>query len=161
MRKISVAAVAMILATAGYFTVFWGFEALRMLTSPNYGLEDAWHSQGIFEIGRLFSLSPIGLIKLAALFATIKLAVAVICAAHIADRLRALAGGKPMPEILEAGLILVMLVTTVSAVSAILAQNIDLGRDQAIQLLLATVGAALCVLERSYARAEEQSPSYP
>ena len=114
MRKLSAAAVAMILAIALYFTLFWGFEALRMLTSPTYGLEDVWHSQFVFEIGRLFSLSPLGLIRLAAFFGTLKLAVAAICAVHIGDRFRALAGGKAEPEILEAGLMLVVVISIVS-----------------------------------------------
>lgn len=95
MRKLSAAAVAMILAIALYFTLFWGFEALRMLTSPTYSLEDVWRSQFVFEIGGLFALSPLGLIKLAAFFATLKLAVAAICAVHIADRFRSLAGARP------------------------------------------------------------------
>ena len=111
MRKLSTAAVAMILAIAFYFTLFWGFDALRMLTSPTYGLEEVWRSQFVFEIGRLFGLAPLGLIKLAAFFATLKLAVAAICAVHIADRFRALGGGTANTDILDAGLVLVMLIT--------------------------------------------------
>ena len=111
MRKLSTAAVAMILAIAFYFTLFWGFDALRMLTSPTYGLEEVWRSQFVFEIGRLFGLAPIGLIKLAAFFAMLKLAVAAICAVHIGDRFRALGGGKANTDILDAGLVLVMLIT--------------------------------------------------
>ena len=65
-----------------------------MLTSPTYGLEDVWRSQFVFAIGSLFGLGPIGLIKLAAFFAALKLAVAGICAVHIFDRFRGLAGGK-------------------------------------------------------------------
>lgn len=152
MRKLSAAAVAMILAIALYFTLFWGFEALHMLTSPTYGLEDVWRSQFVFEIGRLFGLSPFGLIKLAAFFATLKLAVAAICAVHIADRFRALAGGKAEPEILEAGLMLVVIISIASVGPAIWAQNADLVREQVIQLMLAAVAAALCILERSYER---------
>ena len=45
MRKVSGATVAMILAIALYFTLFWGFDALRVLTSPTYGLEDVWRTQ--------------------------------------------------------------------------------------------------------------------
>ena len=82
-----------------------------MLTSPTYGLEDVWRSQFVFAIGSLFGLSPIGLIKLAAFFGTLKLAVAGICAVHILDRLRALVGGKADSEILEGGLILVVLIS--------------------------------------------------
>ena len=80
MRKVSSATVTMILGIALYFTLFWGFDALRMLTSPTYGLEDVWRSQFVFGIGSVLGLGPIGLIKLAAFFATLKLAVAVICA---------------------------------------------------------------------------------
>ena len=105
MRKLSGAAVAMILAIALYFTLFWGFDALRILTSPTYGLEDVWRSQFVFAIGGLFGLSPIGLLKLAAFFGALKLAVAGICAVHILDRLGALVGGKADSEVLEGGLI--------------------------------------------------------
>jgi hypothetical protein len=159
MRKLSPASVAMILAIAVYFALFWGFEALRMLTSPTYGLEDVWHSQFVFEIGRLFSLSPMGLLKLAAFFGTLKLAVAGICAVHIVDRFRTVAGGKASPEILEAGLLLVVLISIGSAAPAIWLHNADLVREQVIQLLLAAVAAGLCVLERSYDRDERPPPA--
>src|ERR1700690_3794279 len=108
MRKLSSAAVGMIMGVALYFTLFWGFDALRILPSPTYGLEDVWRSQFVFAIGSLFSLSPIGLIKLAAFFGALKLAVAGICAVHVLDRLRAFVGGKADSEILEGGLILVV-----------------------------------------------------
>ncbi len=150
MRKASNATVAMILGVALYFTLFWGFEALRMLTSPTYGLEDVWRSQFIFGIGSLFGLGPIGLIKLAAFFGTLKLAVAAVCAVHIADRLRCLAGGRPESEVLEGGLILVVLITIASAGPAVWSQNVDLLREQVIQLSLAALATALCIVERSY-----------
>ena len=152
MRKLSAAAVAMILAISFYFTLFWGFDALRMLTSPTYGLEDVWRSQFVFEIGRLFGLSPYGLIKLAAFFGTLKLAVAAICAVHIADRFRALVGGKAQPEILAAALVLVVLIRIAAAGPAIWVRNADLVREQTIQLMFAGVAVALCILERSYER---------
>jgi hypothetical protein len=155
MRKLSAAAVAMILAIAFYFTLFWGFDALRMLTSPTYGLEDVWRSQFVFAIGRIFGLAPLGLIKLAAFFATLKLAVAMICAVHIADRFRALAGGKANSEILDAGLVLVMLISMASIGPAVWTQNAELVREQAITLLLVGVAAGLGLVERSYQRADK------
>lgn len=154
MRKVSGATVAMILGIALYFTLFWGFDALRMLTSPTYGLEDVWRSQFVFGIGRVLGLGPVGLIQLAAFFGTLKLAVAATCAVHIADRLRCLAGGKPDSEVLEGGLILVVLVTIASAGPAVWAQNTDLVREQALQLFLAAVATALCIFERSYQNVE-------
>ncbi len=71
MQRTSIAAVVVIIAISLYFTLF-GYDAFRILTSPSYGLEDVWHSQFIFGIGRVFGLGPIGLIKLAAFFGTRK-----------------------------------------------------------------------------------------
>jgi len=153
MRKLSTAAVAMILAIAFYFTLFWGFDALRMLTSPTYGLEEVYRSQFVFEIGRIFGLAPLGLIKLAAFFAMIKLAVAAICAVHIGDRFRTLAGGKANSEILDAGLVLVMLVTMLSIGPAIWTHNAELVRELTITLMLVGVAAGLGLVERNYERA--------
>jgi hypothetical protein len=152
MRKLSTAAVAMILAIAFYFAVFWGFDALRMLTSPTYGLEEVWRSQFIFELGRLFGLAPLGLIKLAAFFAVLKLAVAAICAVQIIERFRSLAGGKAETEVFETGLMLVALISIVSIGPAIWMHNGDLVRQQAIYLMLAGVAAGLGISERNYDR---------
>jgi hypothetical protein len=157
MRKLSVAAVAMTMAIAFYFTLFWGFDALRMLSSPTYGLEEVWRSQFVFEIGRLFGLAPLGLIKLAAFLATLKLAVAGICAAHILNRFRSLRGGKADTEIFEAGLMLVVLISIASVGPAIWSHNADLVREQTIQLMLVGVAAGLGILERRYEREAEAS----
>jgi hypothetical protein len=159
MRRLSTAAVAMILAIAFYFTLFWGFDALRMLTSPTYGLEDVWRSQLVFQIGRLFGLAPLALIKLAAFIATLKLAVAAICAVHIADRLRAFAGGTANSEILDAGLVLVLLISIATVAPAIWTQNADLVREQVITLLLVGVAAGLGALERGYQRSAPTVPA--
>jgi hypothetical protein len=154
MRKVSSATVAMILAIAFYFTLFWGFDALRVLTSPTYGLEDVWHSQYVFGIGRWFGLGPVGLIQLAAFFGTLKLAVAAICAVHIIDRLRSLAVGKPVSDLLEGALILVVLITIASSGPAVWPHNPELLREQVIQLVLAGVATALCMVERGYSPAK-------
>jgi hypothetical protein len=150
MRKVSSATVATILAIALYFTLFWGFDALRILTSPTYGLEDVWRSQYVFGVGRMFGLAPVALLQLAAFFGTLKLAVAVVCAIHLVDRLRSLAGGKPASEVLEGGMALVVLISAVSAGPAIWSQNNELVREQVIQLVLAGLAIALCMVERSY-----------
>jgi len=161
MRKLSTVAVAMILAIAFYFTLYWGFDALRMLTSPTYGLDEVWRSQFVFEIGRLFGLAPLGLIKLAAFFATLKLAVAGICAMHILDRFHSLRGGKANSEIFEAGLMLVVLISIVSVGPAIWSHNADLVREQTINLMLAGVAAGLGILERRYDHEAEETTELP
>jgi hypothetical protein len=157
MRKLSGAAVAVIMGVALYFTLVWGYDGLCMLTSPSYGLEDVWRSQFVFGIGSLFGLGPIGLIKLAAFFGAVKLAVACICAVHILDRLRAFVAGKADSEILEGGLILIVLISIVSVGPAVWSQNADLVRESTIQLMLAAVATALCLVERSYGHSAEEA----
>jgi len=158
MRKLSSATVVIIVGVALYFTLAWGNDGLRMLTSPSYGLDDVWRSQFVFAIGSVFGLGPIGLIKLAAFFGAVKLAVAGICAVHILDRLRALMGGTANSEILEGGLILVVAISIVSVGPAVWSQNAGLVRETTIQLILAAVATALCLVERGYVRPCPPSP---
>ncbi|MGH6664354.1 MAG: hypothetical protein ACREB2_05565 [Pseudolabrys sp.] len=157
MRKLSVLAVAMIVAISLYFTFAWGYDGLRMLTSPTYGLDDVWRSQFIFVIGSLFGLGPMGLVKLAAFFGALKLAVAGICLIHILDRCRSLAGGTANSEILEGALIIVVMFSIISVGPSIQSQNVELVRAETIQLMLAAVATALCLLERKYGRADEDT----
>jgi hypothetical protein len=104
---------AIIVAIALYFAVVWGYDGVRILSSPSYGLDEVWRSQFIFTLGSLFGLGPIGLIKLAAFFGALKLAVAFICLVHIADRFRSLSRGQANSEILEAGLILIVTISII------------------------------------------------
>ena len=149
MRRASGVVVAMILAIALYFMLFWGFDALRILTSSTYGLEDVWRSQVIFGIGRILGLGPEGLIKLAAVFGALKLTVAGVCAVHVLDRARTLIGGKADSEILETGLLLAVAISIVAVIPALRSENADLVREHTIQLLLAGLAAALCIIERA------------
>jgi hypothetical protein len=155
MRKNSRAAVAMMLGIAFYFTLSWGYDALRMLTGPAYGLEDVSRSQFIFVIGHLFGLEPVGLIKLAAFLATLKLAAASICAVHLFDRMRTVFGGTADTDILEAGLILIVIISIVSVGPAVWAHDAALLREHVIQLLLAAVATGLCLVERNHAEVDE------
>ena len=157
MRKLNNAPMAIILAIAAYFTLIWGFEALRMLASPAYGLDEVWRSQFVFAIGRWFALSPLGLIKLAAFFATLKLAAALICLAYIVARVRAWPE-KGSADLLEAGLILVVIISIFSVGPAVWAKNADLVREYTIQIVLAAVAAACCLIERHAARPPVAEP---
>lgn len=152
MRKVSGVSVAMIMAIALYFTLFWGYDALRVLTSPTYGLEEVWRSQFVFGIGSYFGLQPMGLLKLAAFFGAVKLVVALACAVHLADRLRTIAGGKANADVLEGGLMLVVAVCLVSAGPAMWSNNAELLREHVLQLVLAAVAVGLCLVERNYTR---------
>jgi hypothetical protein len=142
------ATVAMIVAIALYFTLAWGFDGIRALTSPNYGLEDVWRAQVIFAMGRYVSLGPIGLLKLAAFVAAVKLAIAAICGWHLVDRFRSFAGRQARVEVLETAMMIVVAIGIVSAGPAIRSSSIDLLREQVIQVVLAALAIALCLVER-------------
>jgi hypothetical protein len=154
MRKISRFTVPMILAIALYFAASWGLDALSAFTSPSYGLDDA-RAQFIFALGGVFGLGPVGLIKLAAFFAGVKLVAAIACAFHIADRFRTLAGGKADTRILEGGLITIALICFICIGAAGLSGNGAALRDQLIQFVLAALAIALCATERGAQPAEE------
>jgi hypothetical protein len=155
MRRASGAIGAMILAIAIYFTLFWGYDALRILTSPTYGLEDVWRSQVVFGIGRYAGFGPEALIKLAAALGAVKLAIAGVCAVHVFERLRALfAKTAPANEMFETALILAVGISVASLVPAIWSQNADLAREHTIQLFLAGLTGAFCMVERSGKKAE-------
>jgi hypothetical protein len=87
-------------------------------------------------------------------FGTLKRAVACICAIHIADRLRCMTCGEPNSEILEAGLILVILISIASVGPAAWSNSIGVMREHALQLLFAGLAVALCIVERSYLRSD-------
>jgi hypothetical protein len=151
-QKISHATMAIIVAVALYFAVDWGYDGLCILSSPSYGLEDAWRSQFVFAIGSLVGLGPIGLIKLAAFFGALKLAVACICVIHVADRFRSLSRGRANSEILEAALILIVAISIVSVGPASFRDGTELIREHTLPLLLAALATGLCIFERNYAQ---------
>jgi hypothetical protein len=159
--KLSCVAIATVMAISLYFVLSWGLDALRLLTSPTYGLDDVWRAQVVFAMGHVFGLMPLGLIKLAAFLATLKLAVAVICAVHIIDRLRNFIGGTANPEVLEAGLILIVAISIVSVGPAVWSHNGDLVREYVLQLALAGIAVALCMVERVSARDETMALATP
>lgn len=160
MRKISGATTAIILAVSLYFTLFWGFDALRILTSPSYGLDEVWRAEYIFVLGRMLAFGPIGLMKLAAFFGAMKLVVAAVCAWHIVDRFRCMISGKANSEVLEGGLILIVAISILSAGLAARSGNGEIVRENAIQLVLACIATALSLIESRHSRAAEtEAPS--
>lgn len=158
MRRVSGVTNAIILAISLYFTLVWGHDAVRALTSPSYGLDEVWRSEFVFIIGRMFALGPVGLIKLAAFVAAVKLTVAGACAWHIVDRFRCMFRGQADTDVLEGALILIVAIGIISAGLAARSGNGEIVREYAIQLVLAGLATALCIAERSRAQSEPISP---
>lgn len=148
--RISSLAAVLVLSAAIYFMLTWGFDAWLSLTSATYGLDDAIRSQALFGLNRYLGLAPAGLIKLAAVFAVLKLIVAGVGAVHVFDRLRSAAfGRRANTDIIEAGLMLAVSVTVVSAVPALVHTNVEVVRALLIDFAYAAIAIALCGVERA------------
>lgn len=140
---------ASLLSIALYFALFWGFDALRILTSPAYGLEAAWHSQAVYWVGRWLGFGPQGLLQLAAGYGIVKFAVAGVFAVHLLDRARCWRAGKPDMDILEMALFLVVIVSIVTVAPAIWQHDPTLIRSCTMNLVFASLAAALVAIERN------------
>lgn len=148
MRHLSGFAVAIIVCVAVYFALSWGIEGWQVLTSPSYGLDDVERSQFVFVLGSLFALSPVGLLKLAAFFGALKLAVAAVCGAHVIDRLRAIVGGTADADVLEGALMIIVVISIVSVGPAIWSHSAWLVRETTIELMLAAAATGLSLIGR-------------
>jgi len=147
MRKLNSVAVAAATGLAFYFTLFWGADALHMIASSTWGLDEAERAQFLFIIGAMLKLTPIGLIKLAAFFAVVKLAIASICGLHILDRAGALVTGKTTIGLIHVSLALIVVVSIIVIGSEVWAQNVEFARDYVLQLVLAGLAGGICLVE--------------
>lgn len=151
MRKTSIATVATIMAIALYFALAWGSAGLQAFTSTHLGLEDVWRSQMIFVLGHMFGFGPVGVVKLAAFLAAVKLVAAAFCGLHALDRAR----GHSRTELLEGALLVIGAVAAAGCASAMWSHSNELFRESTMQLALAAVGIALCMVERALNHADE------
>lgn len=153
MRNTSLPSIATIVAIALYFALTWGYAGLTSLTSPSFGLDDVWGSQLVFGINRFVGFGPVGLIKLAAFIAAVKITAAGFCALHVADRMR----GRRRTELVEGALIVVLSVSALGCVVALMTHGNGLLRDSTVPLALAAVGFALCSVERALDPKDEEA----
>lgn len=149
MKRLSVIGTLTILSIALFFMLSWGFDAWLSLSSATFGLDDVWRSQTVFGVGRYLGLGPDGLLRLAAIFAAIKLTVAGVCGLHLLARIRGFFGGQPDTEILEAGLMLAVSLSVIGVLPALLHSNHDVAREHLIDISFAGIAIALCIIART------------
>ena len=157
MRNLSVAIAAALMGLALYFAVTWGFAAVQALTSSAYGLDDIWHSQFLFTLGHMFGLTPVGLLKLAAFVAAVKLVAAGICGVHVVDRAR----GVARLELFEGALFLIAAIALLSLAPALWSHGGDIAGEQVLQLGFAVFALALCMTERMRDRRPDEETTTP
>jgi hypothetical protein len=126
----------------------FGFEAFRVLTSPVNGLDAPVFAGLVFGIGRVLGIAGQGLSNVAGFFGGFYLTIAVVFTLYLASRIGALRGGRVSHDLLDAGMILVVLVTMVAATPAILAGATDILVQERLPLWLVGLAATLSMIER-------------
>ncbi|MGD9922984.1 MAG: hypothetical protein AB7V13_16320 [Pseudorhodoplanes sp.] len=126
----------------------FGFEAFRVLTSPIYGLERIAFADVVYGIGGVAGLSGDGLFNVAAFLGAVYLTITVIFALHLASRIGAWRGGRVSHEMLDAGLILVVIATLAVATPAVLKGAPEILIQERLPLWLVGLAATLSMIER-------------
>jgi hypothetical protein len=130
------------------FALVFGLEAWRILTSPIYGLGNPAFASLIYGIGTVIDVRAQGLFNIAAFFGAVYLTTALVFVLHIGSRIRALRDGRISHDLLDAGLILVVVSTIVAATPAILNGATDILVQERLPLWLVGLAATLSMIER-------------
>jgi hypothetical protein len=148
MRWLPKAIPVLIAVIALDFAMVFGFEAVRIFTSPIYGLDRLAFANVVYGIGSFAGLGAEGHINFAASLGAVYLTIAIIFALHIASRIGALRGGPVSHDLLDAGLILVVVATLVVATPAILNGASQILIQERLPLWLVGLAATLSMIER-------------
>lgn len=146
----------LVVAIAVYFTAHFGIEAVRIFTSPVYGLDQTGFGQVVHGIGSRFGLGAIGLMRVAAFLGTIKFAIAVLFAIYLCSRMKSWLGHETNHEIVDAAAVLIVAVTVVAATPAVLDGATDALAQYRLPLWLAGLAVTLSMIERVVAEEEAQ-----
>jgi hypothetical protein len=141
---------------AAYFALHWGTDAVMILASPLHGMENAAFTHIVNAFGRLFNLSQDGILICAAAFGAAKLGVASIFTLYLVRRLTGIAGEGPDHDLLEAGLVLVVVTIAALAAPLVFDEVASVLNQFRVPLWLVGLAATLTMVERA-ARGDEPS----
>lgn len=147
MRRLSVVVPVLITGVALYFALGFGADAIRILRSPAYGLDNPGFARVVYDLGHILSLGPDGLVRLAVFFGATKLAVAVICSIHVIERIGSLWGHTVDHDFLDAGLLIAIILTFIAAIPALIEVSPILLAQHRPVFWLAGLAATLGVIE--------------
>jgi hypothetical protein len=150
----------LVASIALYFTFYFGIEAVSILMSPIYGLDQAGLAYIVHGIGRHLGLGPSGLMQLAAILGAVKLAIAMLFAVYLVSRLKALLGYETNHEIVDAAVILIVMTTVVAATPALFDGATNLLAQYRLPLWLAGLVATLSMIERVAADEGDRSAEH-
>lgn len=138
----------LVISISLFFTIQFGMEAIRILSSPVYGLELTRVAQIVHGIGGRLGLGAAGLLRLALLFGSLNLAVATLFAVYLVSRIRSLAGENAHHEIMDAAVLLLALTTIIAATPAVLDGKMHLLDEYRQPLWLGGLIVTLNMIER-------------
>lgn len=156
MRAVPYATSTAMVVISLYLVVTWGYEGVWTLHAPLYGLGDFLASQTVYSFGRVFELSPLALMRLAAFLAAVKLVAVGALIWHFVAWLRDWRAGLPRSEgVLEGALLVAALLIAGEAVAPLAERNQSLMQHLAGQFLLVALIAAALIVERFKARQQD------
>lgn len=132
------------------FALAFGLEAVRILTSPISGLDQATFARTVYGLGSIGQLGPDGFIKLGGMFGGVYLTISILCGVYLASRIHALFGGRAAHDLLDATLILMVVVTLLAATPAILQGATEILMLQRLPTWMVALVAILSMVERIY-----------
>jgi hypothetical protein len=127
-----------------------------ILTSPSHGMDNASFAHIVNGFGRLLRLNAHGIIICASVFGAAKLGVASVFALYLVRRLTGIAGEEPDHDLLEAGLILVVVTIAALAAPLVFDEAASVLNQFRVPLWLVGLAATLTMVERA-AGSEEPS----
>ncbi|MFL6799555.1 MAG: hypothetical protein ACJ8F3_19330 [Xanthobacteraceae bacterium] len=132
-----------------YFAVVWGYDGLRALSSPYYGLEERVHAVAASYFRALFDLGLDGLLRVSTVLAAVKFVIAAGFIAYLIEFARALAVRRePDPQTLDGVLLLAATAIMFWAWPALGSGDAVLIRLYATQFLLLTGAMIVLAIER-------------
>lgn len=159
MRAVPYATSTVMVIVSTYLVLVWGYEGVWTLNTPLYGLGDFLSSQTVYSFGRVFDLSPAGLTRLAAVFASVKLVAVGAFIWHLVAWVRDWrAGEKRQDGVFEGALILSGLLIVVMATAPLIDGNRGLIEVHASYLLLVLLMGGALALEQLKAAEEAPDP---
>jgi hypothetical protein len=135
-------------AIASFLAATLGLDAVRVLGSPFYGIEELRRSEPLFAIGRLLGLDARGLIAVAAGVGAFELATAAVLLVYVIERLAGDGLDRATRQTLDAALILVTIHTAGALAFSLPRLAAGPIRLSVINLALVGIAALLATIER-------------
>lgn len=161
MRRLSYSIPLLVVGICLYFVYVFTRDAFLIFSSGIHGLDNLAFARAVYDLGRLADLGPDGIARLSAFLGAIKGAVAIVFALHIADRVRGTFGCKVNHELFDAGVMLAVISTFLSAAPALLEASPQFLNEHRPALWLAGLAATLSMIERVSQEQGEQPALVP